>query len=246
VIVFASCNFQPAMPRRSIAHRFPAMPGYILYAATCTERGVAKRYVGIAGVRKGCSARAALLERRSWHLKERVAWFRGCDMATLSLRLLNSGLSLQQALADEALETARLAAEKGKAHVRGGPWCRRTLPADDVKEMLAVGSCRGRSAVAALVKEWPTGSLAHHIQGLPFKASVGGPAKCILPVKRRSGRSGASSPSRRSGVSGHVARTRKRMEYGSVGYDLAKYGQQPKEVRNKAQRKYRAMVQRHQ
>jgi hypothetical protein len=165
---------------------------------------------------------------------------RHCDKSTLCLKLLSSGLTLQQALADEALETARLAAERSLTHVRGGPWCRCSLSADDVAEIAAVQACSGRAAVVALGRTSPAGSLARHLGHQPFQASVSsGARRCILPVKRRSGRSGASTPSTRSGVSGHQARKRKGLLYGSKGYDRAKYGQSPKAARNKAQRKYR-------
>ncbi len=164
---------------------------------------------------------------------------RSCDLNSLRLELLACDLTLSEALAEEALHASSMMASKGVQNVRGGPWCRCRLSFEDHREIAEVRKCRGRSALKPLEERYPVGSLAFHLQQRTYRSESVLVSRGLLSqgMKRRSGRSGSSKS---SGLSGHQARQRRGLVYGSKGYDAAKYGRQPKAARNKAQRTFRA------
>ena len=111
----------------------------------------------------------------------------------------------------EARHTAAKFRELGKACVRGGPWCRRVLPPDDLAELRFVAGCSDAAAVQAYSEQHPRGSLAAHLAGRrysslrqPVPAVAVSPAAAsvrvpivVLPGRRPSGRSGSPGRSGR-------------------------------------------------
>jgi hypothetical protein len=134
-------------------------------------------YVGFVGVAPKQTVRGALLNRKARHVTMPKGWVRGFVPGSLKISARTVGLKgLDQALAEEAFVMAREFSRLGSMGpkvLRGGPWVRRQeLPHDDRLELEAAGACGDRSEVAALVRKFPSGSLAAHLAGLEF----GGPS----------------------------------------------------------------------
>ena len=72
---------------------------------------------------------------------------------------------------EQAREAAkRLVADDGESKARGGPWCRRALPPEDLSEAAAVATCTSRAAVRSLAaKAFSGGSLARHLAQTRFR-----------------------------------------------------------------------------
>lgn len=205
------------------------MVRFLVYLATCsTRKGNLRFYVGIAGMRKGPSTRAALMARRASHVSDPVAWFRRCDLDSLRLQTMATGLSRPEALSREASTTASLMAEQGRARVRGGPWCRCALSDGDRREITKV---QGGECLKSVAQQNMKGSLWHHLHDLPYDTTTSS-GEVVLPV--------AQAPRKRaSGVSGHRYRVMKALKYGTAVYFKNKYGYDPAAARGKHQRTFR-------
>ncbi len=167
------------------------------------------------------------------------------DTGSFRVRVLKTGLSLKDALVEEARETARLWVLLGERRVRGGPWCRSRLSSADKAEIAAaVAACASRQAVRDLAASLPSGSLSCHLADAPFPGLQEKPspaaAKVVLPMRHTSRKPSRSGRSGRSGASGHRYRQQAGITYGSRRYEASKYGKNPKATRNKAQAKYRS------
>ena len=105
---------------------------------------------------------------------------------------------------EQAREAAkRLVADDGESKARGGPWCRRALPPEDLSEAAAVATCTSRAAVRSLAAKaaFRGGSLACHLAQARFRGGgknwrgakrAAAPATFETPPKpkRKPGRSG--------------------------------------------------------
>jgi hypothetical protein len=211
-------------PKRRLGH-------YLLYELRFERGGATKKYFGITGVFDGQGDWAALQARKQHHESIPVAWVKGARADSLHIKLLSTGLSLPDALVDEARLTARMYQEESGADlVRGGPWCRRVLPVEDKSEIEMTAALTSRAAVRECGRRSLNGSLAAHLAGRTY-AAVGtstsddptvvsgpglaavvfaAPSAAAMPIaflsqKRRSGKSGKSSKSGKSGRPGSAA-----------------------------------------
>ena len=174
-------------------------------------QGTGKTYIGITGVLDGQDDEEALQFRRQWHLKCPRKWLEGFARGSLAMAIVTTGLTEEAALMEEARHTAAKFGELGKECVRGGPWCRRALPPDDLAELRFVAGCSKTAAVMAYAEQHPRGSLAAHLSGRrysslrqPVPAVSLSPAAAsarvplvVLPGRRPSGRSGCPGRSGR-------------------------------------------------
>eukprot|EP00973_Karenia_brevis_P021002 2888107-Karenia_brevis.AAC.1 len=60
--------------------------------------------------------------------------------------------------------------------VRGGPWCRKVLPPEDLAELRAVSETKSRQSVLDLRKRFPGGSLDHHLAGQSYAVPIASPS----------------------------------------------------------------------
>lgn len=191
----------------------PAMEGYdsyIVYLMNFRRPGFEDdfSYVGSVGVLPKQTDRGALLNRKARHGTMTKGWVRGFVPGSLAISARTVGLKgLDQALAEEAFVMARefnRLGSMGPKLLRGGPWVLRHLTHDDRLELEAAGACSDRSEVAALVRKFPSGSLAAHLAGLDFRrrstpgTSSSLPAKPFLPIlptpRRQSGKHRPGTP----------------------------------------------------
>jgi hypothetical protein len=140
--------------------------------------------------------------------------------------------------------------ESGSTVVRGGPWCRKVLPEEDVCELGDCAGCASRAAVRALAKRRPAGSLTAHLECRSYASAPNvvlargswapaGSAKLPIinpPAPRKSGRSRTSGA---SGVSGHQHRLQRGLAYGDKGYEKNKWGKRPVAARAQHKRTLR-------
>lgn len=242
-----ACSFSAKVPTKHLQFSGSmAARHYLVYLLSCLQGDSSKQYVGMTAVLRGQSDDAAKRVRKQFHLSDQRRWLKGMAPGSVRMTVLRTGLTLRNALIDEAREAARLYLElpEGDKIVRGGPWCRCRLPPEDAAEIAAIAACTSRQGVSALAASLPTGSLSFHLAGAVYpgtqqKRSLSA-MQVLLPVKRPSGRSGRSGRSSTSGRSGHQYRMRAGIDYGTPRYQANKYGKDPKKARNKAQARFRA------
>jgi hypothetical protein len=80
---------------------------YIVYKLTCLLDGRQVEYYGSSGVLKGQSDKACSMQRKSWHILRPVYCLMGADKKSFKITVVKTGLTLDKALADEALLAAR-------------------------------------------------------------------------------------------------------------------------------------------
>lgn len=143
---------------------------FLLYLLTGVVNGSTHSYYGITGVLRNQTDNAAASVRRKWHSLSPVKWLEGYVPGTLCIKVIKTGLSLPQALLEEAIVTA----SARTLLTRGGPWCRKALPYDDRLEIKMVLEAKTAAAAAAGVKavasQFPNGSLSKHLAGLSYGA----------------------------------------------------------------------------
>ena len=182
---------------------------YFVYrATTCCHDDEAKDKicVGASAILKGQTLRLAVGVRKRNMQKLRVKWLEQEDLDNLDLEVVWPRLQKDAALVEEA----RLAAaehQSSETLARGGPWCRKVLPPEDLKEIRLVAACSSRAEVQALARRYPSGSLAYHLGGKSYREPCEEPIAQSSPVtlpanakgpliitrrKRPSGRSGKS------------------------------------------------------
>ena len=149
---------------------------YLLYVLHFVRAGAKRRYYGITGVFAGQSDWQALEARKKNHKDKPVAWVKGCDESSLTISMLKTGLCVADALADEAKLTSQGYLKHGYHIVRGGPWCRKLLPYDDMHEIHAVDACTSRKAIMELRQFYPGGSLDLHLSGASYAKPAPTPA----------------------------------------------------------------------
>ena len=151
-------------------------PLYQVYLLTfVTVRGTPRRYVGMTCVHGDEAPAAALCRRRRWHLKRPVAWLKCADLESVHLESVGVPEHEDSALADEAVEAARLIAE-GPRRCRGGPWClpgeRGVLPPRHEREVrlvrAAVAAASSLTAQRAALRQVSGRALAAHLRGANF------------------------------------------------------------------------------
>jgi len=192
--------FAQALVLAKLFLRFPPM-SWLVYLANFLVEGVWRAYAGVSEER-ACTSELALKRRREFHLDppegySQAAWLQGLDRASLQMRTVQTGLTLKEALLQEAILAAQYIAADSET-ARGGPWCRRKLSAADRKEVKAVFEAKSNREVLDIAKKYPEGSLAYHLAQKPWPAKKL-PTEGITPplfasppnffaVKRRSGR----------------------------------------------------------
>ena len=151
-------------------------PLYQVYLLTfVTVRGTPRRYVGMTCVHGDEAPAAALCRRRRWHLKRPVAWLKCADLESVHLESVGVPQQKDRALADEAIEAARLIAEDPR-RCRGGPWClpgeRGVLPPRHEREVrlvrAAVAAASSLTAQRAALRQVSGRALAAHLRGASF------------------------------------------------------------------------------
>ena len=107
--------------------------------ATCDVSGVKtlRRYFGVFKVFSNQTRESAQQSRERRHAERPVAWIRGADPATVSLRAIGHPMELERALAAEAIMTAD-SFEDGGAPSRGGPWSHPRLGSVGIAEAAEV------------------------------------------------------------------------------------------------------------
>ena len=78
----------------------------VYWLSFTTLLGTAREYVGMTKVKSGQAPKAALSERRRWHLAKPVAWLKCAVAASVRLYPIGAPCGYEDALADEALEAA--------------------------------------------------------------------------------------------------------------------------------------------
>ena len=145
---------------------------------------------------------------------------------------------------------------------RGGPWSRRTLSKRDEHELQAVSRCTTVSQVLeAAEAAGPRSSLSVHLKDLVFSAPPAaasslrpehacGVSQCprrLLPCPRpaaatllRVSKKRASGKSKKSGVSGHVWREARKLQFGDRKFTKSKWGSEGLEAKRRHQRDFKA------
>lgn len=157
-----------------------AVDHYLVYLLTAVVAGITRYYYGITGVLTGQSDEGALKVRRGFHEKWQKRWLKG--MREMRMATVVTDLGREHALIEEARLTARKYLEVGGECVRGGPWCRMTLPRSDKNEIIAVAACASRAAVKALAADSPGKSLSLHLAGRSYSTRAAmAPPPAMLP-----------------------------------------------------------------
>ena len=196
---------------------------FLVYEATFTVKGDTYYYVGKTG--------ESLQARRKWHLDSPVRWLEGLDGGSLRLRRLGSFSGEVTALAEEALETARLMEKRGTDAVRGGPWCMAKLSRtllEEIELVRSLGSARKVMSHAAVGS-----NLRKHLENTPWNAKRS-PRSCS-----GAGRRGGAVKKKKK-PSGAEQRRNRGLVYGQRGFHANKWGTSPDSAEADAQRRYNA------
>jgi|ETNmetMinimDraft_25_1059894.scaffolds.fasta_scaffold05070_3 hypothetical protein len=216
-------------------------PLWTCYRASCRDwRGVLRDYFGITRVRCNETAWSACVRRHQKCLERPVTHFRRMDPATLEYTPVGHLMTLEHALAEEALLTAEFFLDGG--FIRGGPWAAANVGATARSEIKRVAGLAGQSAsrhtarlaVAALAGSLPeASSLRRHLANRPFKLDSGevNTVRPAAPPMRKSGRSLSGSQKRQKQA------RRGLLKPGTGAYNKLKWGPSCKENRRKANRR---------
>lgn len=144
----------------------------VYWLSFTTLLGTAREYVGMTKVKSGQTPKAALSERRRWHLCKPVAWLKCAVAASIRLYPIGSPCSYEDALADEALEAAARI-QRNPRRCRGGPWIipgeRSVLLPEHARQVDAVSEVAGmataRAAQRRLLLTLPGRALRCHLEG---------------------------------------------------------------------------------
>ena len=171
----------------------------VLYLLTATcyvqSREEERRYYGVCQVNANQTRQTATARRLSYHKSHPVAWVKHALPDTMGISPLGHCMSMQSALVEEAIRTARAFVDGGDA-VRGGPWCGPHVGSVGRSEMGAVRRIAERAVDGA---EARAGVLAHaaglsessglrkHCENLRFGRDTApfGPARKARWSKRR-------------------------------------------------------------
>ncbi len=139
---------------------------YVVYVCTFrTKRGTLRQYVGMTKVSGGHSVEAALAKRKVFLVKRPVAWLKCARFETLRMVAVGTPSSWEDALAEEAFESARRIC-RSPMIARGGPWCvpgdRSTLPVEHRRQVRAVNALLSSDGTASAKRR--------ALRGLPGRA----------------------------------------------------------------------------
>ena len=224
----------------------PLLPQYTCYRAYAKDdRGVWREYFGITRVDANQSAASAVMAREAWCRELPVGHFKNAVWDTLQYRPLGHMMTLDNALAEEALLTAEAMRDHRDFYVRGGPWHGAHLGYKgnlEAKHVARFGyrwrDDRRQARVevrAYAATRADKSSLRRHIEGRPFVRDSAEPGRLESWAPERSprGRSGPSGKSR----SGNSKRGSKGLKYGSTTFTESKWGRKPVAARRKHRRK---------
>ena len=197
---------------------------YVVTAFVLAEAGrELRQYFGICKVYANQSVKSALASRRKRHLARPVRWLAALDPTTFVLKQCGHEMTLENALAEEAILTACALQSKG-AKSRGGPWAHQKIRKASRLEAKRVHAIWRKAATGAkareLVHEYaaqlPADSyLRLHLANESFNKDTAapqmGPPSCR---KRVSGKS----------ESGHAKRVRAGWAYDDPRHKQHKWG----------------------
>ena len=171
---------------------------YLLVATVLLPRGVLqkRRYYGVFKVRQNQTRASAEARRLERHVATPVKWLKAAR--ALEMRSVGHLMSVEQALAQEAILTAEALADGGDP-CRGGPWACPHINAQGHKEAARVRRLVGRirdppdrrAAVIEYARSLPEASyLRKHIEDAPFRSDtaedrMGPPARAPKRKKAR-------------------------------------------------------------
>jgi len=165
---------------------------YVVYIATfTTQRGTARRYVGLTKVPSGATTGVALANRQRWHVRRPVAYLKPMVAGSLTLASVGRPVDLEDGLADEAILAAKEISARPRT-VRGGPWSlpgeHGVLPTAHWKQIQAVVDAVANATSVAdarrRVQALPGAALRAHLAGRNFVDQT------VQVVARRQQRSG--------------------------------------------------------
>ena len=211
---------------------------WVVYLASCfDDRGCERLYYGVTRCLERQSAAAACARRRLACLERPVLHLQRMVADTLCYKPLGQRMSLQHALAQEAILTA-LAMSQGY-FARGGPWPFANLgaaaraEAERVAALAASASdtAAARRALLALAPQLPPASrLRRHVEDRPFKLDSAEPALSKVPPRASRRKSGKS-------LSGNLKREKSKLKPGTVAYNRHKWGVEVQANRKVADRR---------
>ena len=147
----------------------------VYWLSFTTLLGTAREYVGMTKVKSGQTPKAALSERRRWHLSKPVAWLKCAVAASVRLYPIGALCGYEDALGDEALEAA-VRIQRNPRRCRGGPWCipgkRSVLPPEHARQVDdvcgAAGTAAAKAAQRRLLLTLPGRALRCHLEGKSY------------------------------------------------------------------------------
>ena len=166
-----------------------------------------RRYYGMCKVYKNRSAESAVERRLSYHKSHPVSWMKHSLPETMKITPLGHCMSLENALAEEAVRTASAFVDGG-SDVRGGPWSGPHVGSVGRSDMTTVrrlasratNSAEARAHVLAHAEGLPEdNSLRRHCENLAFGRDTAplGPARKAKWTRRSKCPSGCEKRKRK-------------------------------------------------
>ena len=217
-------------------------PLYTCYKATCKDdRGVWLMYFGITRVDATQSPSSAVQRREEWCRELPVAHLRNAAWDTLEYAPVGHLLTLDNALAEEALLTATAMRDVKDYFTRGGPWHGARLGfrgSEEARQVARLGyrwredRQQARVQVNLYAKGRPDrSSLRRHIEDRPFVRDSAEPGRLeAWPERTPRGRSGPS------GKKGSGAWQRRGWARESSKFKVHKHGPRVKAAKRKHNR----------
>ena len=169
-----------------------------MLSAVCVVAGAkeVRRYIGIFKIRKNQTRESARKNREKHHAVLPVEWLRQSDPATVTMRAVGQPMRVEEALLQEAIDTAHALVD-GEGPVRGGPWAnscirQRSLgEADQVRRLVAMADSRedARQLVLDYALSLPEDSyLRQHCLDLTFSSDSQESQRTHFSAKERANR----------------------------------------------------------